>query len=126
MVPPDWARLFYGDVPMWALRVFAPGTMAALAGVPRNLPMTDDDARFVREFVDSMFPIASKIQGVVFDAYVSNAGVNGYSLEAISVPTLLVHAKDDPLASYDAAERAAGGASRVRAWSASYLAATSS
>jgi len=33
--------------------------------------------------------------------------VNSYDLEAISVPTLIVHARDDPLASHDAAERAA-------------------
>lgn len=30
-----------------------------------------------------------------------------YPLEAITVPTLLVHAQDDPLTSFDAAKRAA-------------------
>jgi predicted alpha/beta-fold hydrolase len=38
---------------------------------------------------------------------VSNADVNYYRLEEIRVPTLIVHAKDDPLASHDAARRAA-------------------
>ena len=37
----------------------------------------------------------------------SNADVNNYDLGAIGVPTLLVHTKDDTLASHDAARRAA-------------------
>jgi pimeloyl-ACP methyl ester carboxylesterase len=43
-----------------------------------------------------------------FDAFVSNADVDDYELEAIRAPALLVHAKDDPLVSYDAAERIPG------------------
>jgi pimeloyl-ACP methyl ester carboxylesterase len=108
VVQPAWARMLYGDLPMWALKVFAPHTMTYLAGVPRAYPMTGEDARFVAEFIDSMFPIAAKVQGVVFDAFVSNADVNDCNLEAITVPTLLFHTKDDPLASYEAATRAAG------------------
>lgn len=107
VVQPAWARMLYGDLPMWALKVFSPHTMAYLAGVPKTYRMTGDDARFVTEFIDSMFPIAAKVQGVTFDAFVSNADVNDYNLEAVAVPTMLVHAKDDPLASYEAATRAA-------------------
>ena len=44
---------------------------------------------------------------MAFDAFVSNVDVNSYALETIRVPTLLIHAKDDPLVSHDAAERAA-------------------
>jgi pimeloyl-ACP methyl ester carboxylesterase len=43
----------------------------------------------------------------IFDAFVSNADVNHYNLEAISVPTLIAHTKDDQLASHDASQRAA-------------------
>jgi pimeloyl-ACP methyl ester carboxylesterase len=70
--------------------------------------MTGDDARFVTEFIDSLFPVAPRARGAIFDAFVSNADVNDYNLEAIRVPTLIVHTKDDPLASHDAAKRAAG------------------
>ncbi len=70
--------------------------------------MTSDDAQFVAEFIGSLFPVTPKVQGVDFDAFVSNADVNNYKLEAIRVPTLIVHAKDDPLTSYEAAEHAAG------------------
>ena len=46
-------------------------------------------------------------KGYNFDACVSNADVNGYNLEAIRVPTLIVHTKDDQLASHEASQRAA-------------------
>jgi pimeloyl-ACP methyl ester carboxylesterase len=43
----------------------------------------------------------------IFDAFVSNADVNDYNLEAIRVPTLIAHTKDDQLASHEASKRAA-------------------
>ena len=46
-------------------------------------------------------------EGYNFDLYVSNADVNSYNLEAISVPTLIIHTKDDQLASHEASKRAA-------------------
>jgi pimeloyl-ACP methyl ester carboxylesterase len=89
---------------MWALRTFAPSTLARLAGVPKGLVLTPADARFVTEFLDSLFPV--RPEGVDFDAFVSNADVNHYNLEDIRVPTLIVHTKDDPLASHEASRRA--------------------
>ena len=52
-----------------------------------------------------MFPLSP--EGFNFDLYISNADVNDYKLEAISVPTLIVHTKDDQLASHEASKRAA-------------------
>jgi pimeloyl-ACP methyl ester carboxylesterase len=46
-------------------------------------------------------------EGFIFDAFVSNADVNHYNLEAIRVPTLIAHTKDDQLASHEASKRAA-------------------
>jgi pimeloyl-ACP methyl ester carboxylesterase len=107
VVQPCWARLVNRQLPMWALKVFAPATMAFLAGVPRGLPMTRRRISFVAEFIESLFPVSRNLAGVAFDAFVSNVDVNSYELETIRAPTLLIHAKDDPLVSYDAAERAA-------------------
>ena len=91
---------------MWALRTFAPSVMIRLvAAVPKEFVMTSEDARYVNEFMDSLFPVS--IDGFIFDAFVSNADVNDYNLEAISVPTLIAHTKDDQLASHDASKRAA-------------------
>ena len=61
----------------------------------------------VAAIIDSIFPVRDRANGVVFDAYTSNPAVNGYPLEAIQVPTLVVHSSDDTLAAYDAARSAA-------------------
>jgi pimeloyl-ACP methyl ester carboxylesterase len=106
VVQPSWAKLLNRQLPLWALRTFAPSMMVRLvAGLPKGFAMNSEDARFVTEFIDSLFPVS--LDGVDFDAFVSNAAVNDYSLESISVPTLIVHTKDDQLASHDASQRAA-------------------
>jgi pimeloyl-ACP methyl ester carboxylesterase len=106
--PPPSARVFYGDAPMSAMKVFARPALQRLMGVPAGFPRTTDEAARVAVLVDSIFPVSPRVTGAVFDAYVGDPDVNGYPLEQIGAPTLIVHAKDDPLASYDAAVRAAG------------------
>jgi pimeloyl-ACP methyl ester carboxylesterase len=106
VVQPSWAKPLYRQFVMWALRTFAPSTMVRLvAAVPQEFAMTGEDGRFVAEFIDSLFPVMP--EGLDFDLFVSNANVNDYNLEAISVPTLIVHTKDDQLASHEASKRAA-------------------
>jgi pimeloyl-ACP methyl ester carboxylesterase len=106
VVQPSTAKLFNRQLPLWALRTFAPSMMVRLvAGLPKGFAMSPGDARFVAEFIDSLFPVSP--EGVDFDAFVSNAAVNDYNLEGISVPTLFVHTKDDQVASHDASHRAA-------------------
>jgi pimeloyl-ACP methyl ester carboxylesterase len=76
--------------------------------------MTDEDHRFVAEFIDSMFPLTPRVKGVIFDAEVSNADVHAIDLEAIRAPTLVAHTNDDPLASHEASRRAADRIPRAR------------
>jgi pimeloyl-ACP methyl ester carboxylesterase len=75
-----------------------------VAAVPRDYVMSGDDVRYVDEFIDSLFPMSP--EGFNFDLFVSNADVTSYNLEAISVPTLIVHTRDDQLASHEASRRA--------------------
>ena len=107
VVQPAWAKLFDRQLPIWLLKTLFPTVMTQLAGVPKSYSMTDDDARFVAEFIDSMLPLTPRVRGVLFDAFVSDAEVNACDLEAIRVPTLVAHTKDDPLASHEASQRAA-------------------
>lgn len=44
---------------------------------------------------------------MAFDAFVADPDVNNYQLEALTMPTLLVHATDDPLVSCETSQRAA-------------------
>ncbi|MDH3299418.1 MAG: alpha/beta hydrolase [Acidimicrobiia bacterium] len=105
--PPNWAKVFYSDPAMWLLKSIAPAVFAGLMGVPDGFPRNDDDSRQIDRMLDSIFPVGPRVTGAVFDAYVSNPEVGAYPLEQIRVPTLIVHAKDDPLASFDAAAAAA-------------------
>jgi pimeloyl-ACP methyl ester carboxylesterase len=106
VVQPSWAKRIDRQFIMWALRTFAPSTTARLvAAVPKAFAMTSEDTREVIKFVDSLFPLSP--EGYNFDLYVSNADVNSYNLEAVRVPTLIVHTKDDQLASHEASQRAA-------------------
>jgi pimeloyl-ACP methyl ester carboxylesterase len=107
VVQPSWTKRVNRQLMMWVMRTVTPSTMARMvAAVPKGFTMTSDDARFVTEFIDSLLPMMP--EGSNFDLFVSNADVTDYPLEAIRVPTLIVHTKDDQLASHEASQRAAG------------------
>jgi pimeloyl-ACP methyl ester carboxylesterase len=106
IVQPSWTKRVNRQFVMWALRALAPSTMARLvAAVPKGFAMSSDDVRYVNEFIDTLFPMSP--EGYNFDLFVSNADVTNYNLEAITVPTLIIHTKDDQLASHEASQRAA-------------------
>ena len=58
----------------------------------------------------SMLPVSERKEGVVLDASVTNLDMarncDKYNIEELQVPTLIIHAKDDQLASYADTERA--------------------
>lgn len=106
VVQPSWTKRVNRQFIMWALRTFAPATAARLvAAVPNEFAVSDDDVRHVSKFVDTLFPMSA--DGYNFDLFVSNADVANYPLEAIGVPTLMAHTRDDQLASHEASQRAA-------------------
>jgi pimeloyl-ACP methyl ester carboxylesterase len=106
VVEPSLAKQFNRQFPLWLLWTFAPSMMVRLvAGLPKGFILGREDTRYVTEFIDSLFPVSP--EGVDFDAFVGDADVNGYNLEAINVPTLIVHTKDDHVASHEASKRAA-------------------
>jgi pimeloyl-ACP methyl ester carboxylesterase len=106
VVQPQWTKRVNRQLVLWALRTFAPSTAARLvAAVPKEFVMSADDVRYVTEFIDSLFPMSA--EGYNFDLFVSNADVTNYHLEALDVPTLLIHTNDDQLACHQASRRAA-------------------
>jgi pimeloyl-ACP methyl ester carboxylesterase len=105
--PPDWATVFYSDPAMWLMKVLARPMFAQLMGVPDGFPRGAEDAAVMDRMLHSIFPIGPRVAGAVLDAYRTNPEITGYPLEELRVPTLIVHAADDPLASYDAAAAAA-------------------
>lgn len=104
--PPAWAKLFYNDPTMWLLRAVAPSMVGGMMGVPKGFPRDDEQAAYVEEMLDSIFPLEPRREGAIFDAFSSNPEINGYPLDEVGVPTLIIHSEDDPLASFDAARSA--------------------
>lgn len=102
-------RLAYrSDLLMWLAKTLAGRTLFRLvAGIPKGFPLTEPDRTQVRALIDSIFPVRDRSTGIIFDAYVGNPDVDTYPLETINVPTLIVHSRDDTLASFGPAESAA-------------------
>ena len=71
VAPLGWARLFYNDLAMWVMNRFARPQAARQMGVPAGFPRDDAQAQVVDEMLDSIFPMAPRAAGGVFDAYVS-------------------------------------------------------
>jgi pimeloyl-ACP methyl ester carboxylesterase len=101
LVPRPLAPLVFSQPTFWFLRVFLRKQLASIAGTPRNYHLTEEDWRTLEAIFDSFFPIGPRAKGTIFDGYVGNPEIATYLLERISVPTLGVHARDDPLASYE-------------------------
>ena len=107
VAPPAWAKLAYSDLPLWVMKKFARPRFASLMGVPAGFPKTPEQAQEMDEMLESIFPIGPRRAGAVFDAYVSNPWVNDVPIEKITPPTVIVHARDDPMCSFGPAEQAA-------------------
>jgi pimeloyl-ACP methyl ester carboxylesterase len=88
----------------WLLRRHFPGLLGRIIGVPKPpFHATPAEQEVVDSVIESLFPIEAKKAGAVFDTLVSEPASNAFPLEDISVPTLLLHAPDDPLAAYERA-----------------------
>ena len=109
VAPPRLVKVAYrSDAIMWlATTILGPRLLRFVAGVPSSLPLTTFDRAKANRMIDVMFPVRERSEGILFDAYVGNPDVNEYPLEDIAVSTLIVHAQDDTMASYDAAAAAA-------------------
>ncbi len=104
LAPRRLAPLVFSQPTLWFLRVFLPSKLAAIAGTPPGYALSGEEVRTLEAILDSFFPVAPRAQGIIFDGYVGNAEIAGCPVEEITVPTLGVHAVDDPLASYEDAQ----------------------
>jgi len=97
---PAWAYevLLGNDIVYWVLTKTARGRLAAAFDArPGLLAMTTPTERaFVEELIDSFSPASRRIPGVRNEVAAVDPR-NVYALEAISAPTLVVHAADDRL-----------------------------
>jgi pimeloyl-ACP methyl ester carboxylesterase len=104
LVPRALAPLVFSQPALWFLRAFVPSKLAAIAGMPASYVLSDEDAATLAAIFDSFFPVTLRANGIIFDGYVGNPEIGDCQFEEIAMPTLGVHAVDDPLASYDDAK----------------------
>jgi pimeloyl-ACP methyl ester carboxylesterase len=107
--PKPLARvMFRSNFVFWLLTTHFPSTMHSIMGVPADFDLTAEQEAEMAEVRETLLPVKPRAEGALFDMYVSNPDINqGYPLDEIAVPTLLVHARDDPLASYENARKMA-------------------
>lgn len=105
--PKAVAQAFFGsDRLFWMLKSYAPSLFARILGMPKGFRPTPGERGRIEQTMDSMFPIHPRKRGVLYDLYVSNPDVQAYPLEEVSVPTLIINAKDDGLSAFGNAARA--------------------
>jgi pimeloyl-ACP methyl ester carboxylesterase len=108
--PKPVARLLFTDPVFWTLKAFLPTLLLQWLGTPKGFQPTPEQWTAIVESEESLFPVRPRKQGVLYDAYISNPDVQGYPLEQLSVPTLLIHARDDGMAAF---QNAASAAERI-------------
>ena len=107
--PKSVIRLMFGsDFLMWGITKHFQAVMKPAIGVPDAYPRTEAQRKIISETIRSILPIERRTSGFVFDMFTSNLDMDKqpelYPMEKIRVPTLIVHAVDDPLAKYENAE----------------------
>jgi pimeloyl-ACP methyl ester carboxylesterase len=102
--------LVTSDFFLWLLMRCSPSTMMSIAGIPGNLQktITQEQKEWYAAFSQTFLPTVPRSKGILFDAYTSNPEIDTVPFETITVPTLIFHAKDDPLPPYANAEKMAG------------------
>ncbi|WP_347355090.1 alpha/beta hydrolase [Intrasporangium sp.] len=102
------ANLLIGsDLVFWLLGLAGPSLTARVLGMDKHFRPVGSQCDSIQDAWTSLFPIAPRRRGALHDLYVSNPDVQGYPLEAITVPTLIISARDDAMSAYGNAERAA-------------------
>lgn len=98
--------LFGTDAVFWFLATFLPTRLPI--GVPRGLKLTSQDRAEITRMMETLLPATARREGFLFDMFVATPSINrGIRFGDIAVPTLVVTAADDPLASPANARRLA-------------------
>jgi pimeloyl-ACP methyl ester carboxylesterase len=105
-------RLAYrADGLFWVFKRVLPTAYLRMMGAPKGYRPTED-AQVLKGIRELLFPFKPRCDGAVFDGFVSNLAADRFPLEQLTVPTLVISAKDDPLAPHrfavDAAARIPG------------------
>jgi pimeloyl-ACP methyl ester carboxylesterase len=96
---PLFKAIFGNDPILWVMITYLPGLMGRLSQVlrvPEGVQLIPGDEQKLSCAMRNVLLGKRRIVGEVFDAYVSNPAVNRIDLSRVLVPTLVMHARDDP------------------------------
>lgn len=100
--------VFNSDFLMWVITTHFQSVMHPAVGIPDGYPRSSAEQTIISEIIRSVLPIRPRTAGFVFDMFTSNVDMDlhpeEYPVEELRVPTLVIHAVDDPLAKYENAE----------------------
>ena len=100
--------VFGSDFLMWTVTTHFQSMMRPAMGVPEGYALSEEESNVVSDVIRSVLPIQRRTDGFVFDMFTSNRDMDlhsdQYPLEKIAAPTLVIHAVDDSLASYENAK----------------------
>lgn len=102
------------DPVFWLLVARAPWVFLRLFGVDPAVYASAprEQRRRVETLLETLIPVEPRKPGIYNDERVTNTAMvehfEKYDLEAMAVPALVIHARDDPLASFEDAKRMAG------------------
>ncbi len=92
-------RLAYSaDRLFWLYKNLLPTAYSRMMGAPKGYRPTPEQAQALRNIRELLFPLKPRRDGAVFDGFVSNLAADRFPLEQLTVPTLVISAKDDSLA----------------------------
>jgi pimeloyl-ACP methyl ester carboxylesterase len=96
---PVFKAIFGSDPILWGMITYLPGLMGRLSQVlriPDGVRLIPGDKEKLARAMWNVVPGKLRVGGEVFDAYVSNPDVDRIDLSRVRVPTLVMHARDDP------------------------------
>lgn len=102
-------RLVYGADPLfWIFKKLLPTAFSQMMGIPTGYrPASPEELQAIAASRELLFPFRPRRDGAVFDGYVSNVVADRFPFEELTVPTLVINARDDYLAPYRFAAEAA-------------------
>lgn len=111
--PKPFMRILFGsDFLYWMTIRFFGKPLLAMGGIPaaiRSELSEKEQNQLIEDVLFAPLPIHLRTEGILNDTYVSNLDMaKGYDLSKVTSPTLMIHAKDDPLPPFRSAEIIAG------------------
>jgi pimeloyl-ACP methyl ester carboxylesterase len=105
--PPLFRLAYSADRPFWIFKKLMPTAFSRMMGIPKAYRPSPRKAEAIAAARELLFPFKPRREGAVFDGFVSNLAADRFPFEQLTVPTLVISARDDPLAPYRFAAEAA-------------------